>query len=150
MAHRDALMDEVRRRVPDPFSAPAPLATMGFRVHGPYLDEDGTLRVSIDETDALGRKRSHTLWQDLNGRLRQMPPEKNEGPMLVPFATGRLRPSPRRDADKLTQLAKGHLGESAGAAWAQFLRRAVRLVHARDAEPIVAQLGGLPAPLWNR
>lgn len=155
MARREALMDEIYRRLPDPRSGPAPLGVREFRAHGPILDADGKLSVSIDETDALGRKRSYKLWQELNGRVREMPPERLEGSALVPFVKGRLLRGPRRDAAKLTELAKRHLGESAGAAWAQFLRPAVRLVHADEDERVVAQLGGLPVlpinswPVWE-
>lgn len=155
MARREALMDEVYRRLPDPRSGPAPLTVMKFHAHGPILDADGKLSVSIDETDALGRKRSYTLRQELNGRVREMPPEPLEGSALVPFVKGRLRRGPRRDAAKLTELAKRHLGESAGAAWARFLRPAVRLIHADEDARVVAQLGGLPVlpinswPVWE-
>lgn len=155
MARREALMEEVHLRCPDPFSGPAPLSMQSFRSTGPLLAEDGTLSVEIEETDTFGRRRTYRLWQQLDGALRVMPPPKLAGATLVPFTKGRLRTPPRRDADKLMALAKRHLGEAAGAAWAQFIRPAIRLVHAEEGERVVAQLGGLPVlpinswPVWE-
>src|SRR5215471_3853500 len=68
----------------------------------------------------------------------------------------RLGPGrPEPDRARLSRLARRHLNQAAAEAWLRLLSPAVRLMRAGPGDPVVAQLGGLPAlpinswPVWR-
>lgn len=158
MARREALWDECWRRVQavqDRVLQDAPLVSVSWRSGGIVLHPDGRLSVDVEESDGHHRQRRYTLWSELDGTIRAMPAPADAAepvafspdPRLV---AGSLEP----DKGPLSRLARRHLGQAAAEGWLRLLRPAVRLVRAEPGDPVVAQLGGLPAlpvnswPVW--
>lgn len=152
-------MDEAHRRMQvmrDRYFGKAPLAPVSWGFSGVVLSPDGRLSVDVDEFDEHHRRRRYTLWSEVDGTIHEMPARVDTEEQLVPSPDPRISEgSPEPGLPVLSELASRHLGRLAADAWLDLLSPAIRLVHAQPGDPVVAQLGGLPAlpinswPVWQ-
>jgi Domain of unknown function (DUF1963) len=158
MTRREALSDECWRRmqaVRDRVHLEAPLVPVSWRSEGIVLHPDGRLIVDVEESDGHHRQRRYTLWSELDGTIREMPAPAGAAETVAFSPDPRLvAGSPEPGKGQLSRLARRHLGQAAAGAWLRLLCPAVRLARAEPGDPVVAQLGGLPAlpinswPVW--
>ena len=158
MARRQALSDECLRRrlaASERIFLDAALVPVSWHSSGTVLCPDGRLMVTVEESDGHRRQRSYALWSELDGTIREMPaPAEAAG--QVEFSPDPRPVAGSQDPDRaqLSRLARRHLGQAVAEAWLHLLSPAIRLTHAQPGDPVVAQLGGLPAlpinswPVW--
>jgi hypothetical protein len=149
MTRLEALGDECYRRMQaarDRIYQTAPLVSMSWRSSGAVLSPDGRLSVEVEEFGEHHRRRHYCLWSELDGTIREMPAPV-DGEEQVVFS-----PDPRVGAGgkdpglgQLSKLVRRYMGQAAGDAWLSLLSPGIRLVHAEPGDPVIAQLGGLPA-----
>jgi uncharacterized protein YwqG len=159
MARREALMNECWRRslaAADRAYQEAPLVSASWRSEGIMLHPDGRLTATVQESDGHHRQRRYTICSELDGTIREVPPPTADAAEQAAFSPDpRLVPGrPEPDKAQLSRLARRHLSQAAAEAWLRLLSPAVRLARAEPGDPVVAQLGGLPAlpinswPVW--
>lgn len=161
MARRAALEREVHsrmRRHQDEMLRQLPLlgsSAQGFGSHtdGIRLARDGSLDASLELRDVHGRTSTVFLQADPHGKVV-------EHVAGAGAATQTERPRRAGDEtaerlDAVTALADEHLPAGAAQDFLALLRPALRLEHAGEGDPVVAQLGGLPSlpinswPVWD-
>jgi len=159
MARREALMNECWRRslaAADRAYQEAPLVSASWRSEGIMLHPDGRLTATVQESDGHHRQRHYTICSELDGTIREVAPPTADAAEQAAFSPDpRLVPGrPEPDKAQLSRLARRHLSQAAAEAWLRQLSPAVRLARAEPGDPVVAQLGGLPAlpinswPVW--
>jgi uncharacterized protein YwqG len=160
MARRSALEQEIRRRLArhrEDALRQLPLAggttyAVGGQTDGIRLAANGSLDVTLELQDVHGVTSTVTLRADPSGDVEEFQPRTQESEVAAPVQAldeteERLR--------VLTALAREHLPGGAAEDFLAMLRPALRLVHAGEDEPVVAQLGGLPTlpinswPVWE-
>lgn len=163
MARHVAMEQEVRRRLTrhtEEVLTQSPLAggsagAVGGRADGVRLTSNGSLNVTLTLRDLHGVTSTVTLRADPGGQVEAVErygAEEPESEIGAPIPT-------RDEFDErlsiVTALAREHLPVGAAEDFLAMLRPALRLVHAGDDEPAVAQLGGLPTlpmnswPVWE-
>ena len=158
MTRLEALGDECYRRMQatrDRIYQTAPLVPMSWRSSGAVLSPDGRLSVEVEEFDEHHRRRHYCLWSELDGTIREMPAPV-DGEEQVVFSPDPPLGAGGKDSGlgELSKLVRRYLGQAAADAWLSLLSPGIRLVHAEPGDPIIAQLGGLPAlpinswPVW--
>jgi hypothetical protein len=125
----------------------------GSRTDGIRLARDGSLDASLELRDEHGRTTTVWLRADPHG-------EVVETVVGAGAETQTERPPRAGDEtderlDVVTALADEHLPAGAAQDFLALLRPALRLEHAGEGDPVVAQLGGLPSlpinswPVWD-
>lgn len=161
MARRAALERDIRgrmRRHQDEMLLQLPLlgsASKGFGSHtdGIRLASDGSLDASLELRDVHGRTSTVLLRADPYGEVVE-----NIIGAGARTQTGRSPRAGDETAERLnvvTALADKHLPLGTAQDFLALLRPALRLEHAGEGDPVVAQLGGLPSlpinswPVWD-
>ncbi|MBD3923872.1 DUF1963 domain-containing protein [Nocardioides cavernae] len=161
MARHAALARELQERMRQHQEEMVPLmallggSSQGFGSHtnGIRLARDGSLDATLELRDVHGGTSTVVLRADPHGDVV-------EHVAAAGAETDTDGPSRTRDetAERLavvTALAETHLPADAAQDFVALLRPALRLEHAGEGEPVVAQLGGLPSlpinswPVWD-
>lgn len=148
MARRAALREEIQRRIDQhhrssmkqlPIGGPA--QPFGGSSNGILLNRDGTLTATIRLRDAHGVETQVVLRAEAGGGVEVVQPaDKGSAPASL---TRSLDETEER-ISHVTALAREHLPAPAAEEFRAMLRPALRLVHAGEGDPVIAQLGGLP------
>lgn len=156
MARRAALAKEVRQRL-NQHSRQAltqvPLAgVVSGESDGIRLLRDGSVEATLRFQDIHGVRTTVILQAEPGAGIEEIRPRKAEPETVSPVGVG------DESEDRLrvvTDLAREYLPAGAAEDFLATLRPALRLVHASETDPVVAQLGGLPTlpinswPVWD-
>ena len=159
MARHAALQEEIHRRLEHHQRSVLerlPIAgagqSFGGSSDGIKLGADGALMVTLRLHDVHGVETEVVLRAGPGGPIEVMPAsDKDPEPVLPPQSLDETDERIRT----VTALAHEHLPGPAAADFLAMLRPALRLVHAREGDPVIAQLGGLPTlpinswPVWD-
>ena len=160
MARHAALMGEIYRRLDEHRRSvleQLPIAGSGqqFRASsgGIMLGPDGELSATLSFHDAHGVEAEVVLRASPGGQVEVVRRPSDEA------AEHALPPQSLDETDEriraVTSLAHEHLPTQAAEDFLAMLRPALRLVHAGEGDPVIAQLGGLPTlpinswPVWD-
>ena len=159
MARHAALLEEIHRRLAQhqrSFSEQQPILasgrSFGGSSDGVRLAPDGELFATLKLRDPHGVGTEVVLRARPGGTVEVVQPSRTSSEAAAP-------PQSRDETDDrlrtVTALAHEHLPAPAAADFLATLRPALRLVHAGDGDPVIAQLGGLPTlpinswPVWD-
>ncbi|WP_416954843.1 YwqG family protein [Nocardioides sp. T5] len=158
MARHAALTREIQERMRRHHEEMLPLlssASQGFGTHtdGIRLAGDGSLDATLELHDVHGRTSTVVLRADPLGEVA----EHGAGARAENKVS--REPGTRDETTErlgiITALANEHLPVAAAQDFLALVRPALRLEHAGDGDPVVAQLGGLPSlpinswPVWD-
>ncbi|WP_322938189.1 YwqG family protein [Nocardioides bizhenqiangii] len=160
MARRAALEGEVQRRfrahrenaLQDvPLLSQGRPTTAAARTRGIHLAADGSLHATLEFTDIHGVTSTVTMHATPGGEVEEIAAIEPEVAASGPHQAG---DESEERLGIVTDLAREHLPEEAAQAFLALLRPALRLEHAGESDPVIAQLGGLPTlpvnswPVW--
>lgn len=158
MARHAALTREIQERMRQHHEEMLPLlgtSSKGFGSHtdGIRLARDGSLDAALELSDVHGRTSTVVLRADPLGEVTE------HGVEARAETRARRSPGTRDETDErlgvVTALVHEHLPMTAAQDFLALVRPALRLEHAGDEDPVVAQLGGLPSlpinswPVWD-
>lgn len=145
----DAHMAELHQQLPLGTGAEG---AGGASTGGIRLAPDGALDARLELQDWHGQVETVVLRADPGGHVQEVtrpepPPDDPRPPAAGDECEERLA--------RVTELARQHLPAAAADDFLASLKPALRLEHAGESDPVMAQLGGLPTlpinswPVWN-
>lgn len=164
MDRRNQLQAAVRDRLmhhQQDAMAQAPLATGRARYaaramsNGILLSMDGSLSATLTFQDIHAVETAVTLRAEPGGGVEEVGGQRAPSEATTPLPGDRVLDESDERLRQVTALAREHLPSEAVMEFLALLRPALRLVHAREDDPVIAQLGGLPTlpvnswPVWD-
>ncbi|HET7690286.1 MAG TPA: YwqG family protein [Nocardioidaceae bacterium] len=124
----------------------------GRRTDGIRIAGDGSLDAHLELQDVHGRTSTVVLRADPNGPVEEL---GGATPAVTDTPPPHAADETASRLDAVARLAREHLPATAVEGFLGLLLPALRLEHAGDGDPVVAQLGGLPRlpintwPVWE-
>ena len=122
---------------------------------GIRLSADGSLSTTLTFQDIHAVETTVTLRAEPGGGVEEFDGRRRYTEASASASAAQKRDEVQERLGLVTALAREHLPARAAEEFLALLRPALRLIHAREGDPVIAQLGGLPTlpvnswPVWN-